>query len=87
MTTGALLKQGLTLYFTNCVSSHLTRLGFLVRRCNFLRDNIPCVTTPVHEEVPDVLVVGLPLVMHLGLYRRGGLTPAQLAVEGLTLKI
>ena len=53
---------------TSCVISHLTRLGFLIRRCNFLRDDIFCVTAPVHEKVPDVLIVGLPLIMHLGLY-------------------
>ena len=48
--------------------SHLTRLGFLIRRCNFLRDDILCVSAPVQEKVPDILIVGLPLVMHLGLY-------------------
>ena len=69
------------------ISIHLTRFGFLIRRYNFLRDHILRVTAPAQEEVPDILVVSLPLIVHLGLYWRGGLTPAQLAVEGLTLNI
>ena len=52
-----------------------------------MRDHILRVTAPAQEEVPDILVVSLPLIVHLGLYWRGGLTPAQLAVEGLTLNI
>lgn len=63
----------------------LTRLRFLIRRCTFLRDHILRVTAPAQEEVSNILVVSLSLIVHLGLYRRGGLTPAQLTVEGLTL--
>ena len=52
-----------------------------------MRDHILRVTAPAQEEVSNILVVSLSLIVHLGLYRRGGLTPAQLAVEGLTLNI
>ena len=54
----------------------LTGLGFFIRRCNFLRHNIPRVPRPVHKEVPHALVVSLSLVMHLGLDGRGGLAAA-----------
>ena len=64
----------------------LGQLGFLLCGGNFLWDDTSGIPRPAEEEVSDIFVVSFPLVMHLGLHRRGGLAATQLAVERFALR-
>ncbi len=64
----------------------LGKLWFLFCGGHFLWDDASGIPLPAEEEISDIFVVSFPLVMHLGLHRRGGLAATQLAVERFALR-